>query len=238
MGRMPGEYEQKFAGARAFLGYMMSCPGKKLLFMGSEFAQFIEWNEKQQLDWLLLDYDAHRQMQDYVRELNRFYKENAPFWQIEDSWDGYQWIDPSDGNRNMISYIRRDEDGKEIVVIVNFAPVAWEDCVIGVPDAVSYKAVLSSDEARFGGKGSDLGAMKVDRKTPCHGFPQSITLTVPPMSTLYLVGKPRPKRAPKAAPEKEKAAPAAKKTPAKKTAAKKPAAKKAPAKKKTSAKES
>ncbi len=238
IGRMPGEYEQKFAGARAFLGYMMSCPGKKLLFMGSEFAQFIEWNEKQQLDWLLLDYDAHRQMQDYVRELNRFYKENAPFWQIEDSWDGYQWIDPSDGNRNMISYIRRDEDGKEIVVIVNFAPVAWEDCVIGVPDAVSYKAVLSSDEARFGGKGSDLGAMKVDRKTPCHGFPQSITLTVPPMSTLYLVGKPRPKRAPKAAPEKEKAAPAAKKTPAKKTAAKKPAAKKAPAKKKTSAKES
>ena len=256
IGRMPGDYAQKFAGARAFLGYMMSCPGKKLLFMGSEFAQFIEWNFEQQLDWLLLDYDAHRQMRDYVRELNRFYKENAPFWQIEDSWDGYQWIDPSDGSRNMISYIRRDEDGKEIVVIVNFAPVAWENCVVGVPDAVSYKAVLSSDEARFGGAGSDQGTMKVDRKTPCHGFQQSITLNIPPMSALYLVGKPRPKRTPKkavpekekaapaakktsakAAPEKEKAAPAAKKAPAKKTAAKKTPAKRSPAKK-TPAKES
>ena len=177
---------------------MMSCTGKKLIFMGSEFAQFIEWNYEQQLDWLLLDYDAHRQMKDYVRELNHFYKDHPAFWQIEDSWDGYQWIDANDSSRNMLSYIRRDEEGREVVVITNFAPVAWEDCVIGVPDAVSYTVALSSDEARFGGAGSDPGVMKVNRKVPCHGFQQSITLTVPPMSTLYLVGKPRPKRAPKA----------------------------------------
>ena len=249
IGRMPGEYPQKFAGARAFLGYMMSCTGKKLLFMGSEFAQFIEWNYEQQLDWLLLDYDAHRQMQDYVRELNHFYKDHPAFWQIEDSWDGYQWIDANDSSRNLLSYIRKDEAGHEIVVLANFSPVAWEDCIIGIPDAVSYTVALSSDEARFGGSGNDLGVMKVNRKVPCHGFQQSITLTVPPMSTLYLVGKSRPKRTPKTetAAKKtsaSKAGTAAKKTsaakaeaPAKKAAGtKQTPAKKAPAKKTTSPK--
>ncbi len=235
IGRMPGEYAQKFAGARAFLGYMMSCTGKKLIFMGSEFAQFIEWNYEQQLDWLLLDYDAHRQMKDYVRELNHFYKDHPAFWQIEDSWDGYQWIDANDSSRNMLSYIRRDEEGREVVVITNFAPVAWEDCVIGVPDAVSYTVALSSDEARFGGAGSDPGVMKVNRKVPCHGFQQSITLTVPPMSALYLVGKPRPKRAPKAkAGEGEKKA-KAKSASTKKAAGKTAAAEKPPKEKKEKA---
>ena len=99
----------------------------------------------------------------------------------------------------MISYVRTDEAGKQVVVIVNFAPVAWEGCVIGVPDASSYTVALSSDEARFGGSGKDPGRLKVDKKTPCHDFQQSITLDVPPMSALYLVGRPRPKRAPKAA---------------------------------------
>lgn len=202
IGRMPGDYDQKFAGARAFLGYMMSAPGKKLNFMGTEFAQFIEWNFQQQLDWMLLGYDNHRQLHDYVRELNRFYKENPALWQIEDSWEGYQWIDANDSSRNMISYVRTDEAGKQVVVIVNFAPVAWEGCVIGVPDASSYTVALSSDEARFGGSGKDPGRLKVDKKTPCHDFQQSITLDVPPMSALYLVGRPRPKRAPKAAAEK------------------------------------
>ena len=198
IGRMPGDYDQKFAGARAFLGYMMSAPGKKLNFMGTEFAQFIEWNFQQQLDWMLLGYDNHRQLHDYVRELNRFYKENPALWQIEDSWEGYQWIDANDSSRNMISYVRTDEAGKQVVVVVNFAPVAWEGCVIGVPDASSYTVALSSDEARFGGSGKDPGRLKVDKKTPCHDFQQSITLDVPPMSALYLVGRPRPKRAPKA----------------------------------------
>ena len=197
--KMPGEYDQKFAGMRAFLGYMMSCPGKKLLFMGSEFAQFIEWNYQQQLDWMLLDYESHRRMQDYVRSLNEFYKNNAPFWEIEDSWDGYQWIDANDANRNMISYIRSDSAGNRVVVICNFAPVTWEGCVVGIPDAASYAPVFSSDEARFGGSGREIGRLRVNRKKPCHGFDQSITLDVPPLTTLYLVGRPRPKRAPKAA---------------------------------------
>ena len=225
--KMPGEYDQKFAGMRAFLGYMMSCPGKKLLFMGSEFAQFIEWNYQQQLDWMLLDYESHRRMQDYVRSLNEFYKNNAPFWEIEDSWDGYQWIDANDANRNMISYIRSDSAGNRVVVICNFAPVTWEGCVVGIPDAASYAPVLSSDEARFGGSGREIGRLRVNRKKPCHGFDQSITLDVPPLTTLYLVGRPRPKRAPKAAegggakaPGKAKAAGRAGKAAARKAAEK------------------
>ena len=205
IGRMPGDYGLKFAGVRAFLGYMMSAPGKKLNFMGNEFAQFIEWNSEQQLDWLLLDYDSHRQVRDYVREINRFYRDNPAFWQIEDRWDGYQWIDAGDSARNMISYIRTDEAGRQVVVVVNFSPMTWEGCVIGVPDAASYSVVLSSDEARFGGSGRDQGRMKVDKKTPSHGFDQSITLDVPPMSALYLAGRPRPKRTPRKAAKTEEA---------------------------------
>ena len=234
IGKMPGDYPQKFAGVRAFLGYMMSATGKKLNFMGNEFAQFIEWNEKQQLDWLLLDYDAHRQMHDYVRELNHFYLKTPALWEIEDSWDGYQWIDVEDSSRNMISYIRTDRAGKQIVVICNFSPSTWEGCIVGVPDAVSYQPALCSDEARFGGGGREPGVLKVDRKTPCHGFDQSITLDVPPMCALFLVGKPRPKRAKKEPAKEEagKAAAAGKKAPAaKKAAEKKAPEKKAPARK-------
>ncbi|MCI9529564.1 MAG: 1,4-alpha-glucan branching enzyme, partial [Angelakisella sp.] len=171
---------------------------------------------------------------DYVRELNHFYLKTPALWEIEDSWDGYQWIDVEDSSRNMISYIRTDRAGKQIVVICNFSPSTWEGCIVGVPDAVSYQPALCSDEARFGGGGREPGVLKVDRKTPCHGFDQSITLDVPPMCALFLVGKPRPKRAKKEPAKEEagKAAAAGKKAPAaKKAAEKKAPEKKAPARK-------
>ena len=214
--KMPGEYETKFSGVRAFLAYMMSHPGKKLLFMGCEFAQFIEWNYKQQLDWMLLGYDAHRQMQSFVKELNQFYLNTPAFWQVEDSWDGFNWISHDDNTQNIIAFRRIDEEGNDIVVLCTFAPVTRENYRIGVPDATSYDEIFNTDDIRFGGSGVvNKGAIRV-KNVAEHGFDHSISLTVPPLATIYLKGRPRK--------VKQAVKPAAKTT--RKTAAKsKPASK-------------
>lgn len=193
--KMPGDYAMKFSGVRVFLAYMMSHPGKKLLFMGCEFAQFIEWNYKQQLDWMLLDYDAHRQMQNFVRTLNKFYLDTPAFWQVEDSWDGFNWLAHDDHARNIIVFRRTDEKGGEIVVLCNFAPVTREHYRVGVPDATSYDEVFNTDDVRFGGSGVvNTGAIRV-KKIPDHDMKQSIELTVPPLAAVFLKGRPRKAKA-------------------------------------------
>ena len=162
---------------------------------GCEFAQFIEWNYKQQLDWMLLDYDAHRQMQDFVRTLNKFYLDTPALWQVEDSWDGFNWLAHDDHARNIIVFRRTDEKGGEIVVLCNFAPVTREHYRVGVPDATSYDEVFNTDDVRFGGSGVvNTGAIRV-RKIPDHDMKQSIELTVPPLAAVYLRGRPRKAKA-------------------------------------------
>lgn len=184
--KMPGTYEEKFAGVRAFLGYMMAHPGKKLLFMGSEFGQFIEWNYEQGLDWLLLDYDMHKKLQTYVKTLNRFYKENPALWQIDYSWEGFSWICSDDCDNSVISFRRIDEKGKEIIVVCNLTTVERKDYRIGVPSRSAYKVVLNSDDETFGGGGrGDKDKIRWQKK-PMHGFEQSISLDLPPMSAIYL----------------------------------------------------
>ena len=192
--KMPGEYAMKFAGMRAFLAYMMTHPGKKLLFMGCEFAQFIEWNYKQQLDWCLLDYEAHRLMRDFVRELNHFYLKTPCLWQVDDSWDGFNWIAHDDHARNIIAFRRIDQEGKDLVVVCNFAPVTREDYRIGVPPATSYDEIFNTDDIRFGGSGVvNKGAIRV-KNIPDHGMKQSIQMTIPPLAVVFLKGRPKKAR--------------------------------------------
>lgn len=189
--KMPGDYAMKFAGARAFLAYMMTHPGKKLLFMGCEFAQFIEWNYKQQLDWCLLDYEAHRQMRDFARELNHFYLKTPCLWQVEDSWDGFNWIAHDDHAQNIIAFRRVDETGQDLVIVCNFAPITRENYRVGVPDATSYDEIFNTDDVRFGGSGViNKGAIRV-KNVSDHGFKQSILLTVPPLAVVFLKGRPK-----------------------------------------------
>ena len=217
--KMPGDYEQKFANLRIFYGYMTAHPGKKLLFMGQEFGQFIEWDENKPLDWMLLGYDKHRQLQAYVKDLNAFYRETPAMWEIDYSWEGFQWIVPDDNQQSVIAFLRRDAKGKMVMVVCNFNPVLREGYEMGVPNAGSYKEVLNSDDPKYGGSGVTNGTVR-SRKGAMHGFEQHVSLTLPPLSTLYFSVP---------APRKKAAKPAAAKADAKKTAAKKPASKKAAA---------
>jgi len=225
--KMPGDYEAKFANLRTFFGYMMAHPGKKLLFMGQEFGQFTEWSEEKQLDWMLLGYDKHTELQTYVKTLNAFYKEHPAFWQVDYSWEGFQWIVPDDFQQSVVAFLRKDAAGKQILVVCNFNPVLREGYTLGAPVSGTYKEVLNSDDEAFGGSGAVHNKSVRTHKKPLHGFEQSITITLPPMSTLYF--EVPTKRTRKAADKAE----TAEKTTAKKTAAKaeKPAkAEKAPKK--------
>lgn len=184
--KMPGSYDEKFAGVRAFLGYMMAHPGKKLMFMGQEFGQFIEWNYEKGLDWLLLDYPKHRALQNYFKKINEFYKANPAFWQIDYSWEGFSWISSDDKDNSVIAFRRIDEKGKEIIVVCNFTNVERCDYRIGIPKKGAYKIVFNSDDVEFGGDGKgNKGRLKTE-SINMHGFEQSISLDLPPMSAIYI----------------------------------------------------
>ena len=200
--KMPGNYNEKFAGVRAFLGYMYAHPGKKLLFMGTEFGQFIEWDYKKGLDWILLDYDMHVLLQDYTRALNKFYKKNSPMWEIDYSWEGFNWIVSDDNANSVIAFVRSNDAGEKIVAVCNFTPVSRKDYKIGVPDADGYELVFNSDAVKFGGTGEKLKKNYAVKEGAMHGFDNFIELKLPPMTTLYLKMKPKTKKDDKKASEK------------------------------------
>ena len=184
IGKMPGNYDDKFANLRVFYAYQMAHPGKKLNFMGNELAQFIEWNYTQGLDWVLLDYDRHRQMQAFVRELNHFYLEHPQLWENDSDWDGFQWIDCDDRDRSIVTFRRISRSGKELVVICNFCPVVRERYRVGLPKAGWYVPVLKTDEARVGGYGFMARPQKAE-KEPYQKLPYSAEFYLPPMSVTY-----------------------------------------------------
>ena len=184
--KMPGPYDEKFAGVRAFVGYMMAHPGKKLIFMGQEFGQFIEWNYEQELDWLLLDYPKHRALQAYFRDINLLYKKTRPLWEVDYSWEGFSWISSDDKDNSVIAFRRIDESGKEIIAVCNFTNVERLDYRIGVPKKGNYKVFFNSDDVAYGGEGRG-NKDKIKAETiNMHGFEQSISLDLPPLSTIYL----------------------------------------------------
>ncbi len=184
--KMPGTYEEKFAAMRAFLGYMYAHPGKKLLFMGQEFGQFIEWDEKKQLDWFLLDYDSHKSLLEYTKSLNRFYKENAPMWEIDYSWEGFSWIVSDDSDNSVIAFRRTDEKGESVIVVCNFTPVQRDHYKMGVPEKGVYDVVFNSDDKKFGGSGKVRKRVYRTKAQGMHSQPQSVELSLPGLSAIYL----------------------------------------------------
>ncbi|SNX53361.1 1,4-alpha-glucan branching protein GlgB [Thermoanaerobacterium sp. RBIITD] len=185
--KMPGEYDEKFANLRLLYGYMICHPGKKLLFMGGEFGQFIEWDFQKQLDWFLLDYPMHKNMQKYVKDLNHLYLQNEALWQQDHKDEGFLWIDANNNNQSIISFIRYAKEKQDfLITICNFSKVHYDIYRIGVPENTDYIEILNSDNSEYGGKGVlNSGTIKSYNK-PMHGKPYSIVIKIPALSTLIL----------------------------------------------------
>ena len=183
--KMYGDYDQKFATLRALYGYQFAHPGKKLTFMGSEFGQFIEWNFKQGLDWLLLQYPRHVEMQRWTRDLNKFYTAHNALWDIEDSWDGFQWLNVDDAERSALAFLRTSRRNRRVVCVCNFTPVKYENFLIGLPKAGILRETLTSDETCYGGSGLHNEPEIRSEKVPFNGMDYSAKVTLPPLSCVY-----------------------------------------------------
>ena len=188
LGRMPGDCWQQFANLRAYYGFMYGFPGKKLLFMGSEFAQGREWNYNEGLDWFLLEQEGgwHKGVQDFVRELNHVYKDTAPLYQLDQWPEGFEWLVADDGNNSVFVFERRNREGNRVIVISNFTPVVREGYRFGVNSAGEYREILNSDDLHYKGSGVSAGATVETEEVWSHGKPNSLSVTVPPLATVYL----------------------------------------------------
>ena len=181
--KMPGDTEMKLAQDRVFLSYMMAHPGKKMLFMGSEFAQFREWDYESGLEWFMVDrFETHRDFKDFVKNLNRFYLENPPMWSVDYSWEGFSWISADDNTQSIIVFRRIDKEGNEIIVVCNFVPVERTDYRFGVPYWGRYTEVFNSS-SKDGSPYKNKPVMSEDE--PMHGYEQSIAITIPAFSVMY-----------------------------------------------------
>jgi 1,4-alpha-glucan branching enzyme len=183
--KMPGSYEQKFENLKTYLGYMWTHPGKKLLFMGGELAQFNEWHYESELDWNLLHFPMHRRFKDYFKALNHFYRANPPLWEIDNSWDGFEWLQACDYESNVIVYVRKDRRGDELICVANFSAEERKAYRFEVAKKGPYKVIFQSDLEMFGGKGRPITSVRTDRQGS--GEPRfSLCMTVPPLTFLVL----------------------------------------------------
>jgi 1,4-alpha-glucan branching enzyme len=190
LNKMPGDLWQRFANLRAFFGYMWSHPGKKLLFMGGEIGQWSEWNYKESLDWHVLAPNSdprHAQLQEYVRELNRFYMREPALSERDNDPEAFAWIDPHDSDNSIISFQRKGKDRDDTLVFVcNFTPVPRYGYRLGVPSAGTYEEVLNSDASIYGGSGIENKQEMPSGEVPWQSCQNSIILTIPPLSTIVL----------------------------------------------------
>ncbi|WP_424766914.1 1,4-alpha-glucan branching protein GlgB [Paenibacillus sp. sgz302251] len=195
LNKMPGSYEQKFAGLRLLYGYMMTHPGKKLLFMGGEFGQFDEWKDEGELDWMVLRYDKHRTMKEYTKALNHLYRHEKALWQLDHDHGGFEWIDHADVEQSVIVYRRKAKAGKDaLIVVCNFHSNAHPAYRIGVPSEGSYRVALNSDEVKYGGNGYEAlrleeGSEIASERKLWHKRRHSIELALPPLSVVILKRK-------------------------------------------------
>lgn len=185
IGKVPGNYEEKFGGVKTLLAYQMAHPGKKLNFMGNEFGQFIEWDYKKQLDWLLLDYESHAYLHEFVKDLNNYYLSNKPLYELDCSYDGFKWIVVDDKIQNVIAFARYDRDGNSIITVINFSPTERLNYCIGVDKKGIYAEELNSESIKYGGK-APLKAEYATIDEEHHGKEQALSLDLKGNSAIFL----------------------------------------------------
>jgi 1,4-alpha-glucan branching enzyme len=186
LGKMPGDRWQKFANLRAYYGFMFGHPGKKLLFMGCEFAQEQEWNHDRSLDWHLLDDENHAGVRRLLRDLNQFYRRAPALYTQDFGGEGFEWIDHDDASRCLLSFVRRGRDGQRVLVVCNFAPMVHHGVRLGVPEAGTWRERLNTDSAYYGGSnvGTPFGTA-ASEAVHSHGRAQSIVISIPPLATVF-----------------------------------------------------
>jgi 1,4-alpha-glucan branching enzyme len=184
-GKMPGDHWQKLANLRLLLAYMLTRPGKKLLFMGTEFAEPNEWNHDTSLDWHFLEEPQRAAFASFVARLGHLYRDHSCFWRDDPSWEGFCWVDVADRANSVISYVRRDGD-RHAVVVLNLTPVPREHYRIGVPESGTYTKLLSSDDREWGGSGYGEFERLETEPSAFHGYSQSVALTLPPLGAVVI----------------------------------------------------
>lgn len=237
LNKMFGEYDEKFAAYRTLLGYYMTMPGKKMLFMGGEFGQMLEWRYDDQLEWNVLEIDKHKRLHQYVKDLNHFYMENKALWELDTSWDGFRWVNEADSENSVLSYIRRGRHAADnVVVVANFTPVERPIYKIGVPLAGEYEVVFHSSAVKYGGNKRITKKVYKTKNMQFSDMMYTIEVAIDGNSVMFLKKKPSDKAA--ASKKKTTASKTAKKTTdktesatAKKAAVKKTTATKTAAKK-------
>ena len=181
LNKMPGLGIDKYRNLMAGYAFMMGHPGKKLLFMGQDFGQLREWSEKRELDWELLTDENHSHLQAFVKELLTIYKKYPAMYELDDQPDGFEWINPNDGYRSIFSFVRHGKSGRNnLLFVCNFTPMARPDYRVGVPKKKKYTLLLNSDDAKFGGEGTERPTVYQSEKSECDGRPYSFAYELPP----------------------------------------------------------
>lgn len=185
LNKMPGPYEEKFSNVRALLGYMIAHPGKKLNFMGYEVGQFTEWDHNKEIEWFMADYEYHGKLNTYIKDLNEFYLKYSQLWEVDYSWIGFRWISNDDFEQNIIAFKRINKQGEELIAVVNFSPVERHDYLIGADKGV-YREIFNSNNQEYGGTGTGNKDKIISSQGRVHGYDSFISLTLPPLSIIFL----------------------------------------------------
>ena len=189
-GKMPGDDRQQLAGVRAFTAYLLAHPGKKLTFMGAELGQWHEWDFASQLDWYLLENEENRQLHRFFKDINAFYLSQSPLWDIDFSWEGFEWLVPDDNHNNVVVFLRRDRKGRALIAAVNFSPVGQGEYRFGVPPKKIYREVFTTDCPEYGGTGEWRNEKSIEvLPIPSHGREQSLCVKLPPLGAAFFAGE-------------------------------------------------
>ena len=189
VGKMPGDYENQLRCTRGFYAYLLSHPGKKLLFMGPEIGQWHEWDSGGQLDWHLLEHPENQRLHAFFKAANAFYKEEPALWDVDFDWQGFEWLVPDDNHNNVIVFLRRDRGGNELLCAVNFSPNDYGAYRVGVPPRRQYVPAFTTDAPAFGGTGfADTSPVAVEA-VPSHGRDHSAVIRIPAFGAVFLRGQ-------------------------------------------------